>query len=52
VRVLSKPFEISALLAALKDLLSQNAVTAQQPTRTKGSASSKTSASAKTRRKC
>jgi signal transduction histidine kinase/DNA-binding NarL/FixJ family response regulator len=51
VRVLSKPFEISALLAALKDLLSQNAVTAQQPTRTKGSAASKTRASAKTRRK-
>ncbi len=51
VKVLSKPFEISALLAALKDLLSLNAVTAQKPTRTKGSALSKTRASAKTRRK-
>jgi len=51
VRVLSKPFEISALLAALKDLLSLDSAAAQQPTRTKGSALSKMRASAKTRRK-
>jgi PAS domain S-box-containing protein len=51
VRVLSKPFEISALIAAIKDLLSRDSAASHQPTRTKGSTLSKTHSSTQARRK-